>query len=316
MLRKLSTLAIVASMLCVSLSFISFNVYSEDVPGPFADRSNGYPLESLDVDFPSSSSQATVSSSLWESQTFKPTVNGKLNKLSVKLWQGSSIVNLYCGIYSVKSGDPDVELTSETVLGVDVPPVADWVDIEFSSPADLTSGTPYAIVLYTTLNSALWKRYASADIYLDGEAQTSNDYGATWTPIVYDFTFRTYMQTADSGLKKIAWHPDGKYALAVSGQGSDVYRYDRETTTWSLEDEPDPDVIFNDIVWDDFYNEFYMVGLDESLGRGAAYKYDGTTFTNLLTTTSLSKFYSVASCGGYGDYNFLAVGEDSHGENV
>ena len=44
-------MAIVAIMILVSISMVSFNVSSENVPGPFADRSTGYPhTTSVDLD--------------------------------------------------------------------------------------------------------------------------------------------------------------------------------------------------------------------------------------------------------------------------
>ncbi len=313
MFRKLSAMAIVAVMLFVSVSMVSFNVNAENVPGPFADRSNGYPIDELDLNLEIHSSQATVSDTIWESQTFKPNINGKLTRLSVTLMKNTALADIYCGIYTVVGGDPASEITSEILSDVAVPAIADWINISFSSPPTLVAGTQYAIVLYTLSGTAtLWKRDASNDFYVDGEAQTSNDGGNIWNPINYDFTLRTYMSNEDSGLKKVAWHPDGKYALAVAGDDT-IYRYDREITTWSIEGTPNADYVFNDIVWDDFYSEFYLVGQNVAMGRAGAYKYDGTIFTDLGTTPSATIFYSVDVCGGYGDYNFLAVGEDSGG---
>ena len=320
-------MAIVAVMLCVSLSFVSFNANSEDVPGPFAERSNGYPLDKQDQSHINSDNYEILNPGGALAQTFKPGVDGKLTKISLRfdiLGTNSPVsfdiairTTYFDGIW--KPNGVAGNLITFSVIDnevFDFPGI--WQDFNLPTPITLDSATTYAIVLFNPTLTFHWVR-GNSDIYADGLAWSSGDNGESWiesdqaVPIgEYELNFKTFMQTPDSGLKKVAWHPNGKYALAVAGDDT-VYRYDRETITWSLEGTPNTDYIFNDIVWDDFYNEFYLVGQNIAMGRAGAYKYDGTVFTDLFNTPSPTTFYAVDTCGGYGDYNFLAVGEDSGG---
>ena len=320
MFRKLSTMAIVAIMLFVSISMVSFNVSSENVPGPFADRSNGYPTHEIILDQVGDQCADVypVTSALTRAQIFIPSMTGELSSIDVMLSKVSiSTVTVSCQIRPTIASSPQgigsdiasevMDFTLEPYGGIFSP---QWFRIEFATPPTLTMGQEYAIVLLWGLDDYNWDCLGN---YPSGDGFYSPDGGNTWMNNGGEpFGFRTYMGNGLEGLKKVAWHPNGKYALAVAGSDT-VYRYDREITTWSVEGTPNTDYVFNDIVWDDYYSEFYLVGQNVALGRAGAYKYDGTTFTDLFSTTSASKFYSVDVCGGYGDYNFLAVGEDGGG---
>ena len=320
-------MAIVAIMLCVSISLVSFNAHSEDVPGPFADRSNGYPLDEQDQSHTTSDNYEILDPGQGLAQTFKPGVDGELTRIQLRfdVFGINDIVSFDIAIRTTyfdgtwKPNGAAGDLISFSVTNhevYDFPGV--WQDFYLPTPITLDSVTTYAIVLYNPDIKFHWVR-GNSDIYADGLAWRSLDNGESWAeadqtvPIgEYELNFKTYMQTPDSGLRKVAWHPDGKYALAVAGDDT-IYRYDRETVTWSVEGTPDTDYVFNDIVWDDFYSQFYLVGQNVAMGRAGAYKYDGAAFVNLFNTPSPTTFYAVDTCGGYGDYNFLAVGEDSGG---
>src|SRR5439155_21611772 len=75
----------------------------------------------------------------------------------------------------------------------------------FGSPATLTSGTQYALILHPVSAPAgsgyFWIR-SSPSTYANGQRVLSADSGTTWTAdSTRDFNFKTYMQTgfASSG---------------------------------------------------------------------------------------------------------------------
>ena len=317
MFRKLSAMVIVAVMLFVSISMVSFNVSSEGVPGPFADRSTNYPqpTELLDQQQLDTITPYTLTSTDWARQAFRPGMDGELTKVSLFLERLGGTGNLGIEIWNTdQSGLHTSFITAEFISEVSIPVAPNWLDIEITAAPKLVAGTEYAFIIYATDSLNVREYYRISEPYPQGTAWMSATAGIGWSSLSSngDYSFKTHMTTGIDGLKKVAWHPDGKYALAVAGDDT-VYRYDREITTWSVEGTPNADYVLNDIVWDSFYNEFYLVGENVPMGRATAYKYDGTTFTDLGNTPSLSKFYAVDVCGGYGDYNFLAVGEDSGG---
>ncbi|MCK4758148.1 MAG: hypothetical protein KAS67_06840 [Thermoplasmata archaeon] len=117
------------------------------------------------------------------------------------------------------------------------------------------------------------------------------------------------------GMKKVAWHENGDYALAVNGINGEIWKYTRATTSWSLFN-PDTGDIYHDVAFDDFYGSFYFVG-----SRGAspiAWLYNpgfDPVWQDLGSGAGGSGvFYGVEPCHGYGDgYYFLAVGQNSGG---
>ena len=286
MFRKLSTMAIVAIMLFISVSMVSFNVSSENVPGPFADRSDGYPQPAEMLD----QQQTVVSVNTLDNymaQSFKAGITGDLTTIGVSLSSsgtGFMRIEIWNSVADLPTGGPLASGDSLDTAGVST----GLNYIALSNPVPVVAGSNYCIVLDFSIVSLVNWRASTVESYIDGKASGSTD-GIAWglRAAGTDWTFQTFVTAGKEGLKKVAWHPDGKYALAVAGDDT-VYRYDREITTWSIEGVPSIDYIFHDIVWDDFYNQFYLVGQNVALSRGGAYKYDGTTFENLFITPSSS----------------------------
>ena len=109
MFRKLSTMAIIAIMLFVSISMVSFNVSSEGVPGPFADRSNGYPLNEIVLDLfgDQCADVYPVTSVLYRAQIFTPSMTGELYSIDLMLSRVSiSTVTVLCVIRPAVGGMP------------------------------------------------------------------------------------------------------------------------------------------------------------------------------------------------------------------
>ena len=312
-------MAIVVIMLTVSLSFVSFNANSEDVPGPFADRSSGYPLASdvLNQEQTWNDDAYGITLSDWYSQTFIPSTSGPLSKVSVYIWNVFGTGDLNCEIWTTDaSHHPLAKLTGEIIADGTIPgSYDDWYDIEFSTPETLSSGIEYTIVMWCTGDIEYdWRCWGASDNYPFGDGYGSWNSGASWDPALgKDFCFKTYMDNGLEGLKKVAWHPNGKYAYAVAGDEM-VWEYDREATSWSIFGSPNLNMEFNDIVYDPTYGLFWLVGQDTSTSFPRAYSFDGTSFFDETSYPTMGTFNSVAPAAGIGGCYFLAVGVDSGGQ--
>ncbi len=316
-IQKILAIAIITAMVCASLviGLPKVTVSAEDSSSQFALLMDGYPNDEEDQSMGSHNTQSPVSpiGTSYRAQTFKPGVSGALTQVSLILWnQAAPEIDLYIGIWDTIGGDPSSEICSDIILGVVQPDVADWVDLEISSEPDLTGGTQYAIVIQTITNTGAWKRYSGSDLYLDGVALSSTNGGATWDPVTTDFAFKTHMSHSGTGLRKVAWHESGEYALSVNGVDDSVYKFDRQSSAWSLLGNPNPNAIFNDITYDPDWNEFYLAGEEFASALPIVYTYDGI-FVNLGTPGTNGEFHAVTAVGGDSAYKFLAVGERTGG---
>ncbi|MCK5037826.1 MAG: WD40 repeat domain-containing protein, partial [Thermoplasmata archaeon] len=190
-----------------------------------------------------------------------------------------------------------------------------WYQISFSTPAVLTAGETYAIVLVWQGDDYRWSCLGN---YANGDGFFTADGGTTWSSNGGEsFGFRTHMEAPNNELSKVAWHESGDFAFAVTGSDNNVYRFTRQTGTWSLEHTTGTALDhFKDIVYDDVTDMFYLVG--ESNSWPFAYTWDGTNgFVDRNSPPTMGAFYGVEVCNGYNDgswnYAFMAVGETTGG---
>jgi hypothetical protein len=138
-------------------------------------------------------------------QTFTAGLSGGLDRVDVLLDRGCTTgVDVTVQIRTVAAGSPtSTVLASATIAEASVPSTDAFVSAAFGSPAPVTAGTSYAIVL--SANGAAcpdngyfsysWA-FQSGDPYPRGAPLFSDDGGATWTsPGPGDFAFKTYVAT-------------------------------------------------------------------------------------------------------------------------
>ncbi|MCK4758149.1 MAG: hypothetical protein KAS67_06845 [Thermoplasmata archaeon] len=317
-MKKILAMAVMTIMVCASLVIVSPNntVTAEDSAKPFVDLNSGYPLPSdvLDQEQTLNNDLHGIYLEQWYSQTFIPSTSGPLSKVSVYIWNFFGSGDLNCEIWTTDaSHHPLAYLTGKIIVDGTIPgSYDDWYDIEFSSPATLSSGVEYTIVMWCTDDKEYDWRCWGTDIYPNGGGYESITYGASWSTMSKDFCFKTYMDNGANGLKKVAWHSSGDYALAVTGADDSVWRYDRSNQTWWLLGQPDSTVNFTDIIYSDNWNRFFLVGENHVMLRGHSYSYDGS-FVNLLDSPQNGKFLGVEECEAASGYYFLAVGEAMNG---
>ncbi len=160
--------------------------------------------EQLDQNNPYHSWQwHTVKDEDWCAQSFVAGMTGSLTKVALYLKKKNNPGQLTIEIRDTAGSNHepgDTVYTSITTSDV----VSSWgqeYQFTFSSPATLTSGTHYAIVLHEPGGVGgngryCWAEFSDYDIYPDGNAWLSDDSGSGWSAGgcgIHDFYFTTYI---------------------------------------------------------------------------------------------------------------------------
>lgn len=133
-------------------------------------------------------------------QSFKPSVNAAINKISVNLKKVGSPPDITVRILKDSNGKPDKNnvLASGTLNSSLVGSAYGFVDVSLSTSPQLDADTTYWIVLDTSSNSSNYWSW-SQDLlkgYSRGEAFWSPNWSASnplWNNINADLDFKTYM---------------------------------------------------------------------------------------------------------------------------
>ena len=149
----------------------------------------------------------------WGGQTFTPAVTGALTKVDINLFCSGctgTTPNLTLSVRATSSNLPTgADLASTTIPGFGNGGVANYLTATFGTPATLTAGTKYALVIRPTANPApgtyaLTRSGTStlgSDVYAGGTRVSGATSGTVWSipttgGISTDTGFRTYV---DSG---------------------------------------------------------------------------------------------------------------------
>ncbi|MDL2718673.1 MAG: hypothetical protein PT977_13050, partial [Acidobacteriota bacterium] len=144
----------------------------------------------------------SFSTASWGGQTFIPAVTGQLVQVAVQLFCSGctgTTPALTLSIRSTSGGLPTGgDLATATLPGFSSGAGVEYT-VSFVSPATLTSGTQYALILRPVATPSVggyfWIR-SSPSTYANGQRVISTDNGATFTAdSTRDFNFKTYMQT-------------------------------------------------------------------------------------------------------------------------
>lgn len=134
------------------------------------------------------------------SQSFKPSINGNINKISIKLKKVGTPSDIIVRLLGDDSGKPDKNnvLTTGTLTANLVTTEYNWVDVAFNSSVNLSEDTTYWIMLDTSSNSSNYWLWSADSLrgYTRGAGMWSPDWSAKnpgWNTTVYDLDFKTYM---------------------------------------------------------------------------------------------------------------------------
>src|SRR5258706_9803990 len=140
----------------------------------------------------------------WTGQSFIPAVTGLLAKADIQLFCngcGATPPNLTLAVRNTSAGLPTgADLASTTIPGSAFASGGTVLfTATFGSPATLTSGTQYTLILRPVSAPAgsgyFWIR-SSPSTYANGSRVLSADSGGTWSAdTTRDYNFKTYMQT-------------------------------------------------------------------------------------------------------------------------
>ena len=152
-------------------------------------------------------------STSWVGQTFKPTVSGPLVKADLDLFCSActgTTPNLTVSIRATTGATPlptGADLASATLAGFNSGS-GGFFSVTFASPATVTAGTTYAVIIRATANpSAGTYAYVcscttNTNPYINGQRVTSTNSGGTWTADTTaggrDLGFRIYVNPAYS----------------------------------------------------------------------------------------------------------------------
>jgi len=144
----------------------------------------------------------SFSATSWGGQTFIPALTGTVVKADVQLFCSGctgTTPNLTASIRATSAGLPTgADLATATIPGFSNG-AGVFYTASFGSPAALTAGTQYALIVRPVANPSIggyfWIR-SSPGTYANGQRVTTADSGSTWTAdVTRDFNFNTYMFT-------------------------------------------------------------------------------------------------------------------------
>ncbi len=151
-------------------------------------------------------------------QSFKPTINEVLNKISLKIKKVGIPADATVRILSDSSGKPNKNgvLTTGTLYTSLVTGNYGWIEVAFSTLPTLTADTTYWLMISTVSNTNnywIWQNDL-AQSYTGGVPKWSADWrtgNPTWTTINGDLSFKTYLGGAPTVIR------GGSNKLEVSG---------------------------------------------------------------------------------------------------
>ena len=152
-----------------------------------------------DIAFSTSDCNTEVYSGAGIGQTFTAGLSGPLTSVEVFLVDSSSSGSepgLTLALASTSSGLPvGVALAASTIPDSDVPSVPGVVTVTFSSPATVTAGEQYAILITTSETNNNYKWCGDgADTYSGGMDLDDRTGGPNWRQLAYaDMSLRTYV---------------------------------------------------------------------------------------------------------------------------
>ncbi len=165
-------------------------------------------------------------------QKFTPTSTTALTRVSVYLKKTGSPSNITVRIVTDNAGSPSKTLVggTGTISSSGVTTSYGWIDATFSANPNLTSGTPYWLILDTSSSTSNYYSWAtdSNDSCSNGSGKYSSDWSAnpnpTWNAISKDMNFKTYYGGQTTTLSGVSVGGDGRAPNMTSCSiGGDAY---------------------------------------------------------------------------------------------
>ncbi len=142
-----------------------------------------------------------VTTTSWTSQTFIPAVSGPLVRADINLFCSGctgTAPSVTVSLRATTAGLPTGADLAATTFTTSTSGAGGFFTATFTSPATVTAGTTYAIVVRNAINPSVGTNAAirsAANAYANGARVTSTNSGTTWTAQTTDLGFRTYIDT-------------------------------------------------------------------------------------------------------------------------
>ncbi len=221
-------------------------------------------------------SGATFSTTTWVGQTFTPSVTGQLTRVDVDLLCSGCTdttpdvtVSIRASTGNAPSGD---DLATATIPGFSSS-TPTFYTANFATPATLTAGTIYSIVVRAESDPSLGTYgyvFSGGNAYLSGRRTTSINSGSTWTGQTNDIGFKTFMLAG--------YAPSGNVVSSVkdANPGSATAKW--TTISWNATTPAGTNVTFQAAASNSPAGPFNFVGPD------------GTAATFFTSGASLAQF--------------------------
>ena len=223
-------------------------------------------------------------------QTFTPAITGELDRADLLL-SGSGSEDVTVEIRTTSAGSPTATvLATGTIAGSAIEDTPAFLPVTFATPALVTAGTQYALVVYANASgdSHGWDVQSGGDPYAGGQLLYSNDYppppGASWTPYPGsgDTAFKTYVNRPPTITSSSTYNapenqtaagtitssdPDGDTpSYSISG-GADAGTFSINASSGALSFQSDPNF---EAPTDTGANNVYDVTVQVSDGNGGS----------------------------------------------
>ncbi len=246
--------------------------------------------EVLDQSQTSYNNNYAIYNNIWVAQTFQAGVTGELTKVTITVSKTGSPPPLDVQIRNVSGVLPGTTVYA-TASRSDIGATGQY-DFTFSTPASVTSGTSYAIVVKTAGGDASNNypiSYQNANLYANGNACASINGGSSWIPYTnLDTYFRVYV-TLDEYI------PGGTvYATASRSDITTAGEYDfTYSTPYSIISGTKYALVINTNGGDasNYYGVSYQASDNYADGRECSSTDGGTTWAGSSSTDLYFKTY-------------------------
>jgi hypothetical protein len=211
-----------------------------------------------------STSGNAITTTGWSGQTFIPGVTGQLAKVDINLFCAGctgTTPTVTVSVRNTAGGLPTGADLAAVTMATSTSGAGGYFTFNFGSPATLTSGTPYALVVRNATNPSIGTNAitrSAADAYASGARVTSGDSGGTWTPQVTDIGFITYMKTGNS--------PAGDFISSLKDSNPPFNNTFWTTISWSATVPANTTLQFQVAGSNSFGGPFNFVGPDGTAG--------------------------------------------------
>ncbi|HEX8187201.1 MAG TPA: MBG domain-containing protein, partial [Pyrinomonadaceae bacterium] len=170
----------------------------------------------------------SVTATSWQAQTFTPQASGRLTQVDFQAARSSTGTtgNLAVEIRNTASNVPGTTVLAAATVTNLSNTVNAWYSVTFATPANVTAGTRYALVLRAATGGPYRAVSGASDTYAGGAMLSSTTGGASWTAttvgtpaVATDMAFRAFVSSTavfPSGYlvsaAKDANQPDGSTA--------------------------------------------------------------------------------------------------------